>query len=704
MGKKSVRRTVNIHGTDHEYFLSPEENDTLDDIMQRTVCVGVLNPKGEPDDRLTTYFTESQLKKLESRINDKRYKRLPVYLDHMTHTDDGKELDPSGYVHYAELKPDGRLCVAVIINRSVSGQIAEKLLGDSDKNGARHFSLGYDVLMRPDENGFPIPIDKFAKEVSICFLGAREGTYISHVCKFQDLLQTAKSGEAANLNNNEQASIPNFNQQPGGEGGQVISATASYLARPPSIVDDVIMDYQMPSFDDERDTRIKADHYISKYGAVVIERDILQKCAAAPTFGEVLRRHAMSVEESKRSSAPMMVSAIASAQVPAQEEQKAPPPKEDEDPMPAIAKQIAEFVAKMDGGANNKKQMDEDTKAAIQSLKSIIPSAPTGAPTDVTVSLGANNDWDPELAQEYEAAISKRPSKEDIEKMPENIRAVCEAHAKQQDDDFRARNEKFQTQKKERQGKLNEGLKELLQGWQGTMASQPGGKFKNQDDINNVARVANAMVSFQNGSESGIHDLIAATASVQKNARERTTTVANQLEERWQQQFKERAEEQALQAELLKKSQQAITDLHGTVRDLRSQLESVKSYAPIGASPADRVMATTASSAEPIIKRARAAEAAYAQKNEPPFSVENLTPMGKMALWASLATAKSMPYEFNKRQAKLYNDLDLLHGPARNTLAFDDLRKSTLLQKDMIPEPAAATSSGSATSVPASYY
>lgn len=143
-----------------------------------TFLIGVLNPKGEPDGDLTTYFTESQLKKLEEKINNENTPKLPLFINHITKNSSGEPAEPSGLVEYAYINPNNKkLYIAASLNDNENGRLAKQLVFD-EKTPMREFSLGYNVYMKEDESGIPIPVDNEGHEVSICYVGAREGTKI----------------------------------------------------------------------------------------------------------------------------------------------------------------------------------------------------------------------------------------------------------------------------------------------------------------------------------------------------------------------------------------------------------------------------------------------------------------------------------------------------------------------------------------------
>lgn len=159
--------------------------------MNLPVLIGFLNPPGEPDDKNTTYFTKSQLEKLNKKFNDHRHGKVHLYINHKTKDKDGKSYEPSGEVISSTIDEEGRLKIAAIVYDNHNGKLAQKFINDK-KMPMREFSMGYEVLMKDlGDEGYQ-KIDNIIKEVSICYRGAREGTRIGYVTTLADI---AKLGE-----------------------------------------------------------------------------------------------------------------------------------------------------------------------------------------------------------------------------------------------------------------------------------------------------------------------------------------------------------------------------------------------------------------------------------------------------------------------------------------------------------------------------
>lgn len=185
----------------------------MEKILDRTVFSGILNPKGEPDGKQTTYFTESQLKNLEKYINDKRRKKLPLHILHYTHDEDGNPIEASGEIYQAQIKPNGKLYIAGMLYDNDNGKVAHELLNHKEVP-MRGLSLGSELGLNDDlEILFKKPV-----EVSLCYLGARKGTNITSVTKVKNVLKLQKinNKDKDNLflkNNTQENKQKNLNQK-----------------------------------------------------------------------------------------------------------------------------------------------------------------------------------------------------------------------------------------------------------------------------------------------------------------------------------------------------------------------------------------------------------------------------------------------------------------------------------------------------------
>lgn len=154
--------------------------------MDHTVCIGVLNPVPQPDGKKTTYLTKSEVDALNRRIRDRRYKPVPVHINHVTHKD-GEPVEPCGFVWHTVMRDNGELCVAAVLFDNENGRLAKKLIEDK-KNPMSEFSLGYNVEFKTNNNGLLEVTNKEATEVTLCYKGAHD-TKIGKVCKVRDVVE-----------------------------------------------------------------------------------------------------------------------------------------------------------------------------------------------------------------------------------------------------------------------------------------------------------------------------------------------------------------------------------------------------------------------------------------------------------------------------------------------------------------------------------
>lgn len=147
------------------------------EINGRRVYIGYANPKGRPDSEITTYFKESELKRLQTDLIGK-----PLYIGHVTKAPEGvpgvapgTPYAPSGTVIGAMVHPrNGRLVTMFMTHKTPNGDLAEKFL-QAEKADERMtmLSLGYDVNL---VNGLPVGND--VTELSITYQGAHMDTDI----------------------------------------------------------------------------------------------------------------------------------------------------------------------------------------------------------------------------------------------------------------------------------------------------------------------------------------------------------------------------------------------------------------------------------------------------------------------------------------------------------------------------------------------
>ncbi len=143
---------------------------------------GVLNPKGEDNNKITSFLTKAQLKQCEHYINDSKNEKFPVFINHITTGAYGDPAIPAGHVQFAKVhEKNGQLYIGVILYKNKMGLIAEHMVKDPVLP-LNEFSLGQNVIMKKILNEgkeVDIPIGNMATEVSLCYVGDREGTVMS---------------------------------------------------------------------------------------------------------------------------------------------------------------------------------------------------------------------------------------------------------------------------------------------------------------------------------------------------------------------------------------------------------------------------------------------------------------------------------------------------------------------------------------------
>ena len=110
------------------------------------IYVGIANPKGEANHKISRYFTESQVKKAAPLM-----KGLPVHINHQTTTEDGKKAPASGIVLGGHIHPKtGDLWVLFTLFPGQAGALARRFLGEdgilTDANKMSQLSLGFNIL------------------------------------------------------------------------------------------------------------------------------------------------------------------------------------------------------------------------------------------------------------------------------------------------------------------------------------------------------------------------------------------------------------------------------------------------------------------------------------------------------------------------------------------------------------------------------
>lgn len=154
---------------------------------------GIINPKGEPNSKITTFLNEHQLKTLSKNIAG-----VPIKIGHIHKDSTGKKIDPSGYILSGHVHPKtGELHCLYFLCDTPNGQIAKKLAGEVEGVPShlqmQELSIGNEIVFQKG-----LPIANIVNEVSLCWKGARENTKVQKKYDFntiRDMIQQKRSQE-----------------------------------------------------------------------------------------------------------------------------------------------------------------------------------------------------------------------------------------------------------------------------------------------------------------------------------------------------------------------------------------------------------------------------------------------------------------------------------------------------------------------------
>lgn len=151
---------------------------------QDDIVIGIINPSGEEDTKITTYYTKSELKALvkdfyNKKTIDSSYS-IPLYTEHNT---SGKEWGKIVFLGLSKAK--GTLWMLASINGTPEGNKARE---EIQNGNMRCLSMGFDIQFKEDKKEGVLPVAKTLKEVSLCRKGDREGTDIKTICSLRSLL------------------------------------------------------------------------------------------------------------------------------------------------------------------------------------------------------------------------------------------------------------------------------------------------------------------------------------------------------------------------------------------------------------------------------------------------------------------------------------------------------------------------------------
>lgn len=188
MSKKRTREDYEREVADTERIKKLVGNDKalLEAINknQDDIVIGIINPSGEDDKKITTYYTKSELKNLVRDFYAKKTKdsgySIPLYTEHDTN---GKEWGKVIFIGLSKTK--GTLWMLASINGTPEGNKARR---EIQSGNMRCLSMGFDVQFREDKKEGVLPVSKTLREVSLCRKGDREGTDIKTICSLRSLL------------------------------------------------------------------------------------------------------------------------------------------------------------------------------------------------------------------------------------------------------------------------------------------------------------------------------------------------------------------------------------------------------------------------------------------------------------------------------------------------------------------------------------
>ncbi len=168
---------------------SNEKQAKIDEFLDsHYVSMGYLNPPGEDNEADTTLPTRKELENFVIRVADKKHPPIPVNIIHTTTDSKNRPAEPCGVLLDAWIKDDGRLCGQILLLNNEMGKNARNLILDT-KVPMRGFSLGYDVFFDGDPAKGGVAQESKFTEVSICYIGDREGTTMNHVRKLKDVVE-----------------------------------------------------------------------------------------------------------------------------------------------------------------------------------------------------------------------------------------------------------------------------------------------------------------------------------------------------------------------------------------------------------------------------------------------------------------------------------------------------------------------------------
>ena len=155
------------------------------DVDKDNIYFGTLYPKGEPNDKLTSYLTEYQLEQSEEKLKGK-----PIHIEHILKNDKNEDVAPSGIILHSKVHPEKkRLDIAFYLFDNDNGVLAKQLIHEGHM---MELSLGNEYQTIKEGDGPNIPVSNIITEASIVFEGAREDTKIRKIVPIKNLINMAK--------------------------------------------------------------------------------------------------------------------------------------------------------------------------------------------------------------------------------------------------------------------------------------------------------------------------------------------------------------------------------------------------------------------------------------------------------------------------------------------------------------------------------
>ena len=154
------------------------------------VYLGVINPRGEDNDKISVYLTRDQVKTLSGNM-----RRIPMHINHMTTREDGTSVTPSGMILQSFEQPEtGELwSYFTLFPGQQHGNLARRLTGEDgvvpEDQRLTGLSMGFKILYKDG-----LPIAHKVHEVSLCYDPCHPRCHIKACFPLEDFVQ--KKGQS----------------------------------------------------------------------------------------------------------------------------------------------------------------------------------------------------------------------------------------------------------------------------------------------------------------------------------------------------------------------------------------------------------------------------------------------------------------------------------------------------------------------------